>query len=304
MADISVSAAVGEGFALIRRQPVAVAIWAAIILAILALRIAVFIPVYGAFASAVMQGVRSGSSAPPNMAALLPQIQQAQALGLLLSLVQLMGNAVLACAVFRAVLHPEQSRYGYLRLGGAELFLFVFYIALFIGIFVGVLVLAIPLAIVGALVGQSSSATGATFAAVAVVGVGVAIIWLALRLSMLGPMLVENGQIRLGEAWAATKGKVGALFLIGLLLVAIAFVAEVVLFGVSIATLGATFGVLNPAALAQLSPQDVAARLAPALAVFGVGLVLLLSFMTPVFNAPWARAYRDLRRTDVAATFG
>ena len=97
---------------------------------------------------------------------------------------------------------------------------------------------------------------------------------------------------------------VRALFLIGLILVVLAIVAEMVLFSVSIAVLAAATGGFNPAAFQNTSPQEFLSRTAPALGVFGAGLLLLIAVITPVFIAPWARAYRDVRQADVAATFG
>jgi hypothetical protein len=303
MASIAVGAAVGEGFLLIRRQPAAVAIWALILIAFLAARAAVYLPLYGVMISAVMENVRSGSTAPPNVAALLPQIQQLQALGLLLGLGQLVVSAILSCAVFRSVLHPEESRLGYLRFGAAELFLSVFYLALIIVMVIGAVFLAIPLAIIAALLGQASAASAAAFGAIAIVLAIAGVVWLALRLSMVGPMLVEEGQIRLGEAWSLTRGHAGALFLIGLILVLLFIAAELVVGGAAIAAFAAATGGLSPSTFLHVSPPAALTRLTPALCVLGVGLLLLFAVVTPVFNAPWARAYKDLGKTAAAATF-
>jgi hypothetical protein len=39
------------------------------------------------------------------------------------------------------------------------------------------------------------------------------------------------------------------------------------------------------------------------MAVGGLGWLALVACMLPVVNAPWARAYRSLKQSDVAATF-
>ena len=63
------------------------------------------------------------------MTAMMPQMMAIQGWIWLLNLISLFMHVVLYCAVFRAVLHPEQSRFAYLRLGICELLLFVLLIA-------------------------------------------------------------------------------------------------------------------------------------------------------------------------------
>lgn len=304
MAKVSVGSAVGEGFSLIRREPGAVAIWALVLFVFLAIRIAAFLPFYGAIVSVIAQSAHAGAGTPPDIRALLPQLQQAQALNLLVGLGQLLVNAVLACAVFRAVLHPEQKGFAYMRLGAAELFLVVFYVAFGIGIAIGAVILAIPLAIIGVLVGHGSAVAGASFAVIAGLAILALVIWLALRMSMFGPMLVEEGEIRLGQAWAMTRGHFGALLAVALLLILLFIAAEIVLAGAGFSVMAASIGGFGPnSPLAHASFPEILARLAPALAVFGLGWLILIGIATPLINAPWARAFRDLRQTDVAAAF-
>jgi hypothetical protein len=299
MGAISVSGAVGEGFSLIRRQPGAVALWALVTVGFLVVRVAVSLPIYLAMFA---QMARGGGT--PDMTAMLPQLQQTQALGLLLSLVSLMLGAVVTCAVFRAVLHPEQSAFGYLRVGSAEIFLFVFIIAAIIVFIIGAVVVTIPLAIMGGLIAQSAPAGAAIFGIIAVCAVLAGVIYLLLRFSLIGPMMVDDGQFNLGAAWALTRGKVGSLFLIALLLLVVILVAEVVLVGVGIAVLGAaTVGFTQLQSLAQGPPQAIFAQLGPVLGVLGVLWLVFVAGAMPILYAPWARAYRDLKQNDLAAAF-
>jgi hypothetical protein len=299
MGAISVSGAVGEGFSLIRRQPGAVALWALVTVGFLALRVALSLPVYLAMFAQIARG-----GATPDMTALLPQIQQTQALGLLLSLLSLMLSAVVTCAVFRAVLHPEQSGFGYMRVGSAEIFLFVFIIAAVIVLMIGAVVVTIPLVIVGGLVAQSAPAGAAVFGIIAVCAVMAGVIYLVLRFSLIGPMMVDDGQFNLGAAWTLTRGKVGSLFLIALLLVVVLLVGEVVLVGVGFALLGtATVGFTQLRGLFEGPPQAMFAQLGPVLAVLGILWLIFVACLMPIFYAPWARAYRDLKQNDLAAAF-
>jgi hypothetical protein len=299
MGRISVSDAVGEGFSLIRRQPGAVALWALLTMGFLVVRIAASLPAYAAVFAQIARG-----GASPDVTTMLPQLQQAQALGFLLGLVSLMVSAVVVCAVFRAVLHPEQNAFGYMRVGSAEIFLFVFIIVAVIVFVIGAVIVAMPLAIIGALIGRSAPAGAAVFGVIAVLAVLAGVTYLLLRLSLIGPMMVDDGQFNLGGAWALTRGKVGSLFLIALLLIVMVIVAEVVLGGVGLAMFGmATAGFTQLQSLAQQPPQAWLSRLGPMLAVMGVLWLVFVACLMPILYAPWARAYRDLKQTDLATTF-
>lgn len=303
MATISVGGAAGEGFSVIRRHPGAVAIWALLVVGLLAFRIAVSVPIYVTLFARMAHGA-VGGGASPDITALLPQLQQAQALGFLLSLASLFVNTVVICAVYRAVLRPEQNQFGYLRVGSAELFLCVFTIGAIIAFVIAAIVVAIPLALIGAIVAHGSPGGGAVFGAMAAIAVLVGATYLILRISLIGPMMVDDGQFHLGEAWALTRGKVGSLFLIALLLVIMILTAEIVLVGIGAGLVGAmALGIGQVQTLAQQSPAALLSRFAPVLLVEGVGWIVLIAVVMPVFAAPWARAYRDLRQTDVAAAF-
>ena len=301
MATISVGAAVTGGFSLIRREPVAVAIWAVILFAFFALRIALYLPVYGAVLGQIGRG-----GAQPNLQALLPQIQQAQAFGLLLSIGSVALNTMLACAIFRAILRPEERGFAYLKFGGTELFLSIFTIGIYFVFFIALLVIMIPVAIViGLTAAQGGAAVGGAgmVAFIAILVALAAAVYFALRLSLLGPLMVDEGQFKLGEAWALTRGKVGSLLLIAFLLFVMAIVAEIVFGGVGLALLFATTGgFANIQTIAQ-QPSALLAAFAPVIAVVGLLFTLLIAVALPILFAPWACAYRDLKRIDMAAAF-
>ena len=304
MATISVGGALGEGFSLIRRHPGAVALWTAVLIGILILRLAVSAPIYAALFSQLAHSVSAGGSASPDIAAVTPLIQQAQALNLLLGLGSLAVNTVLICAVFRTVLHPEQSSFGYLRLGSAEVFLFIFMIAAFITFVIAAVVVMIPVAIIIGVFASGSPAAAIGLGVVVFLALGVGAVYLALRLSLIGPMMVDDGQLHLGDAWALTRGNAATLFGMGLALAAIIIVAELVILGLGAALLGASTGGFSQLkSLIQQGPQGILAALGPALVFEFVAWIAFIGLVLPVFYAPWARAYRDLKPTDVAAAF-
>jgi len=302
MATISVGGAVGEGFSLIRRHPGSVALWALLVWGLLIVRVVLTFPAYSAMFAEFTRA--AGAGAKPDMAAILPQMQQAQALGLLLGFASLFLNTVVICAIYRAVLRPEQSQFGYLRVGSAELFLFVFTIGAVIAFSIAAVVVAIPLVIIGAVVGHGSLVGGVTFGVIAGIVAVIGVIYIGLRLSLIGPMMVDDGQFHLGDAWTLTRGKAGSLFLIGFVLIVLILVGEVVLASLGFAGIAAAAGGFGQwQALAQ-QPMVLLSRLAPALAIFGLVWLVAVACAMPILSAPWARAYRDLKQTDLAATFG
>jgi hypothetical protein len=134
------------------------------------------------------------------------------------------------------------------------------------------------------------------------------IAYLALRFSLVGPMMVEDGKFHLGESWALTRGNVGALFLIALVLFVIILIGEIVLgillFALGLGALAAIAGGLqNLPTLFQQPTLAMLERISPLIVIVAVLWVPLIGCVSAVMGAPWARAYRDLRPPDVSATF-
>jgi hypothetical protein len=306
MAEISVGEAVGEGFELIRRKPLVVMSWGLLHIGLIVLAFALMGPLYMSAFGDAMRQASAGGAAAPNVQA----IMQAQSLSYLVNFASLAISAITSCAVFRAVLRPDQDRFAYLRLGPAELYLGFLYIAGMIALGIGLVIAMIPVAIVVfILIGAHAGAAAAIFGVLVGFAALAALIYLALRVSLVGPMMVDEGQFRLTEAWALTRGKVSGLLAIALLLVVILIAGELVI-GLLIAALG--FGALaaiagglqNLPALFQQPPQVVFGKLVPLAAILGLLWIPIAGCAAAVMGAPWARVYRDLRpRRDIAETF-
>jgi hypothetical protein len=230
----------------------------------------------------------------------MPQMMAIQGWIWLLNLISLFAHVVLYCAVFRAVLHPEQSRFAYLRLGMAELLLFVLLIALYVAVgvvaFVGILVIGL---IAAALVAMHAWAAAVIVGVLAGLAAVVALVWFMLRFSMVGPMTVSDGKFHLGESWTLTRGHVGVLLVLTLCLIAIFIIAEMliggILFTVGVAMLSAAAGGLgNLATFFNRPPAELASVLAPILIVAAVILTPVAGCIFAIWGAPWARAYLDL----------
>jgi hypothetical protein len=312
MTQISIGAAIGSGFGLVGRRPVSVLIWGLPAVALSVLAIWLLAPLYATMISAAISQAQSGASGPPpGFAAFGPQAVMTSSLIWLLDIVQVFAASIVYCAVFRAILHPDKPGFAYLRVGVPELMLTLLTFAAVIVFIVAIVVLAIP---IGLIVGVTAAAGGKGAVAGVVMLIPllllvlfVALVVVGLRFAFVGPMMVDDGKFHFMESWTLTRGHVGALFLIGLGLVAVAIAVELVV-GALMLGLGAAgfFGVAGgvqglPAFL-KLPPSEMLSRLAPLLGVYLVALIPIQGCLLAIFGAPWARAYRDLR-PDASETF-
>ncbi len=196
MADFSITEALGVGTGLIARKPLAVLAWGV-------LPVVVFVPLLLLFAGTLIGIVAAASRAGADQSAIAASIMPAIGglfLFVLLAIVLAwVVSAMISGAAYRAVLHPEQSGFAYLRFGSQELWLMA--VAFVMGlVFFGIgLALAIPQAIVN--LAMLNSGVGARVAAVVLFTlVREAItIWIWLRLSMALPMTFAQSKFQLFE---------------------------------------------------------------------------------------------------------
>ena len=302
MAELSIGDAVGAGFGVIRRRPVAVLMWGLLQTAMLGAMLVVLAPMYLAMIAEVAKN--AGHAPTPDVA----NMMQMQGAIWLLNVVSVFVVTILYCAVFRSLIHPEQSRFGYLRLGATELILFLLMVGAYIAFVVAIVVLMIPAAlIVGMLVAVHAAA------AAVIVGLllGLAALWgvvyVALRFSLVGPMMVDDGKVHFLDAWALTKGRAGALFLMALLLFAMLIVLYLVVVAVAgiigVSVLSSVAGAASAIpALFRQPPGVVLSDLTPLFVIGAVSAIPLYGSLLAILGAPWARAYLDFR-VDAAAVF-
>jgi hypothetical protein len=310
MARFSVTDAAVAGFGVIRREPLAVLTWGLAILVVAVLPMAGLIwAIFPQFFDLVREAESQTSAATPGDPAMIGRIMQVQSQMMVLNVLTSVGGvalqAVLAGAVFRVVLEPDQRRFAFLRVGGQELWLGLLYLVLGILTYIAFLVAMLAVALLAGiayLIG-SSAGTGAGVVACVVVaivaglGAYAALIWAMLRLSMAGPMSFAERKFLLFESWAFTRGQAGALFgmalLVGLILIALELVIFA-LFGVGMFAVGAR---LLPQfqALEHQPPAGWARVLWPFVGVAAVVGSFLTAGVMALLFAPWATAYRDLR---------
>jgi hypothetical protein len=295
MSQIRVGAAIGAGFGLIRRRPISVISWGLLPLILQVAAVALLAPFYIGLFETLIRQVQSGSTSPPDISALVPQMMMNTGLVQLINLAQIFVSAMVYCAVYRAVLHPDRAMFGYLRLGVPEL-LMIIMIPIFIII-----------GITAASAGHGPGMGIAFMMPVIFLVMFLILIFVGLRFAFVGPMMVEDGKFHLFESWTETRGKVGSLILILLGLIGIAIVAELIIGAVVTALgAGAFFGIIggpdHAIAFFQQSPSAILTSLAPILGVYLVLLVPLSGCAVAIFAAPWASAYKDLR-PDTSAAF-
>jgi len=309
MGRFSVSGAATSGFGVIGREPLAVLTWGLVILLVLVLPyLGLVWAVVPDFVEFFKTAAATGPS-PDADPAMMTRMMQLQSKMMLVNLVYWLGGtlvkAVMAAAVFRIVLEPDQKGFAFLKLGAQELWLALVFLVIgvlaYLACVAGMIIVAI-LAGLAYLAGAASSPEAGVAACVlaAVLGgiaAGGALIWAMLRLSMAGPMSFAERKFLLFESWTFTRGQAGSLLgmvlLLGLILVAL----EIVIYGVLGVGAFAFAASLKPMfeGLAGQPPQAWIRLLWPFVAgIAVVGSLLAGPAMALVF-APWATAYRDLR---------
>jgi hypothetical protein len=304
MGDFSAGAAIGAGFRLIGRQPLAFLVWAAAYLLVGVL------PQIGVFAlilpewSRLTQEIATSSAAHTPMGA--AEMMRAQAGMMQLQpiswITSLVSQTLLLSAVYRAVLFPDDRGFFYLRLSGRELWLsLVMLVLLVMAVLLGFAVMlptALIVGIVGAL-SRGSPALGLLIIPVILIALGV-MIWVLLRLSLATPMSFAGRAFRLYESWDLTRGQAGKMFWVALALGLIVWVVEMIAGSVVLALIGGFAGLQHMTAWFQ-HPQFDLLRLGPWILGGSVVIALFSAAVFTLFGAAWAEIYRELTAEPDAA---
>jgi hypothetical protein len=302
VAHLDVSQSAFSGFGVISRNWIAPAIWGLVQTVLAVLPMLLVLPTlmefFGAISGAISRGVEPDEAEMMRLSTQMNMIQP------LTWITQLLAQGLVTGAIIRAVLHPEDRRWFYMRLGMGELMLVAVSLVFTIIFVVAFIVAAIVVAIFGFAIGAANE--GAGIAAAVLVGMiafGV-IIWGCLRFSLGFAMSHEKKQFLLFESWRMTEGHAGGLFGMGLLSVVIGWLISVVVIGVLFG-IGAFLLLGNggfEALQALDDTQDFSAFFTPertqALIGFGVLYLIVASaingYVGTIFTAPWAEAYRQL----------
>ncbi|WP_240621610.1 hypothetical protein [Caulobacter zeae] len=203
MIVLSPVAAALEGPRTMRRHPVSLLIWGGLYLGSLILLSVLLVAVFGDEVRRDLAQTRFTAD-PREVLQLISHLGGAMALIILLAAAM---SAVLAGAILRSVMHPEQNQGAYLRLGADEVRLFVVaLIAWATALFVTAIpsgALTLLTATVAGAGARGLSAWIAFLGGLAVIGLSM---WVGVRLSLLSPQTFAEGRINVRESWVLTHG--------------------------------------------------------------------------------------------------
>ncbi|KSB90810.1 hypothetical protein AS593_17205 [Caulobacter vibrioides] len=282
MIVLSPVAAALEGPRTMRRHPVSLLVWGGLYWAALILLWVLLAVAFGEEVRRDLAQTRFTAD-PKEVLDLIKHLGGAMALLILLSAAI---GAVLAGAILRSVMHPEQSRAAYLRLGADEVRLFVVVLitwaaALFVTAIPGgaLTLLTATLAGAGA---QGLAAWVGFLGALAVLGLSM---WVGVRLSLLSPQTFDLGRINVREAWVLTHGHFWGLLGMFLLNLAMAVLLTPIVFWLAGSIL---------TGLIALVGGGIKAFVLLGLLINVLTAPLMFTVQTVILTAAPARAYKQL----------
>lgn len=304
MATFSAGQAIGSGFRLIGREPkavlvwiVAYALWAA---AIYGLMFGAMPELLGYYQEMARAGAERSQPDPTQAMAMVSKMFAVMPIMLILALV---GYSVMLGAIYRAVLHPQDRKFGYLRFGRGELWLMLTMLvwAILIG-FIYILasvVVSVVAGVIGvALAGGAEDNPGAVVAPI-FIGMGICwlfMIWVMLRLSLALPMSHDQQRFVIFDSWKVTRGQSLKMFGVGVVLFILVLLIELVVFGLIAAVGLASVGGMEAFIGAQ---TDALARgMIVWLPVFAIIAAVFGVLMFTIMATPIADIYRQLTVSD------
>jgi hypothetical protein len=286
MASFSITDAATAGFASVRRHPKALVAWAGVGLVAVMVSAAVFYFMVGDKLQAVAAVVGSGQQLSPEQAyELYKPLFPAYGAALVVAMI---AYSFLMPAVYRSVLKPEVRSPGYLKLGGDEVRQLVVNLVVF-GLAFGVD------AGLGYAVQSLAAATGAP--AVAVIGSFVSlalVIFLLVRLSLVGPETLMKARLSFAGAWKLSKGAFWPM--LGAYALAVLF--QIMLAVGSLILMGVVVGVTAVIARLGAVGQGISLVL---MVLYLVATCLIYALGIAVMAAPAAKIYRDLTGGETAS---
>ncbi len=289
MKTFSMGEALGSGFEMIAKRPLAVLLWGVLLYLPGIAGMAAIWPFMGA-AWADPAGPADLSDGEAFNAMLQMQGWSAVSNGL-----SLLIQAVIGVAVIRLVLWPRTSGWAGLRLGKAEFC----YIVVQIVLWLALMVLAVLAALLVVPIGLAFRSIDPTFqvliwTALGVVGFGL-FLWAWGRTGLISVASVDHKTLAFEQGWRMARGqsaKLAAMGLLSAVLCVVVFLPVVALAALSVGLAG-----IDWAAFADADTWTMTWE--PRLMI-GFGLALLFIFAgtgaaTAVAYAPWASAYRQLR---------
>lgn len=279
-----------EGLQTMRRKPLTVLAWATfslVMLPILGLLVKILL---GDEGRAALAG-RVGSADPREILDLITHLGGVM---VLLIAVALFLASVLQAAIIRSVIEPANDRFAYLRLGKEELQLLIVSLITWAAA-LGVTVIPSGAVVLGAsLLSGAAAGWFATVGGLAVIGLS---LWVAVRLSLLGPHAFSHHHIDIREAWVQTHGQF--LRLLGMYVMTIILAAVVSIIQTTVS------GIVGNVVGGGVDPLGGAAGSHPRLILMLLANLLLapifLTLQTVILVAAPAKAFAQLNQDEIDA---
>lgn len=289
--SFSATEAAFEGFRVVRRHPAAALFWG---VAYLAMFLAMFGLGAGHWAAfmASAESLQSGSGSPQAQLEAIGEAYAAMFGGIAWIIpVGLILSAVLSAAVARSVLRPDQTRWGYLRLGMDEVRVLI--VTLIVSLGLG-LASGIAMTVVTALAasGQPILTLAGLLAGLAAIG---GVIWLAVRLSLAVPITVDTGKIAVMESFKATKGRFWPLLGMAILAFVMSMVVSILGGIISAAVNLAGGGIEGLARFSGQSSVEILAQAWLPILLWSVVNAFLSALQVAVIYAPFSAAWLSIR---------
>jgi hypothetical protein len=304
MKRFSIGEAIGDGFGLVKRRPLAVFVWGLLMLAPAFGAMALILPAMGEVFASMPDPETAAAADEAFSGAMVGQMMQFQLASLLSNVVQLVLMAVIYTAIFRAVLRPKERSLFSLRLGMDELRVAVVGLAIGVGVYAVMVVAAILGVAVGFGVGASDPTAGIWAGALLATALVLGVLWLLARLSLIAPASVLYRDFAFAQGWKLASGKGWPLFGMSLLLFLMVLALYIVVLVIVAIAVGGAVAAMAPtweAMQADANPfEGVGAWLTAnwywAVLAALVGSMFYGVLMT-LMIAPFASACRQLAET-------
>lgn len=309
MSSVSIDTTSFAGFRTLGSRPVL--LLGLVVLHLFSAVISVLI-VVGLFGRRMMDFMQASAAGQKDPTAVLKMMPGLLGMELLSCILGLLIMSISCCAIYRAILRPEERGFAYLKLGGDEFRLAVVFLVYLVLAFVVTMAVTIGIGILAAVIGATSQGAGSSALIVVVAMLVLLFGSLAVltKLSLAGPMTFAERRIALFDSWGATRGAFWSLFVSYLIVWIILFMLSLLIFvllGVmATAVLGMGGGFLN--AIQQLARPDMssfATYFTPFRIVTLAFGAVMNALVYILLVAPGAAAYQQLvgSKADVSRAF-
>lgn len=304
MRSFSAGEAIGAGFRLIGREPVAFMMWSLAYLVVgLLPQIAVVAAMIPEFAALYRES--AGGAVEPTPGEMLRMQARMMTLQPISYLASIVSYALVAGAVTRAVLFPQDRRFFYLRLSSRELWMGLVWLVLIILLVIVGFAAMIPVGVMAVVAAVAGGEGGPGFAGIFIfllaLAAVAAVLWALVRVSLAPVASFAERGFKIEEGWRLSRGQFWKMFLVGVALVAILMVVQIVLLAVGFAVAAAVMPAPDVVDAWLENPEFSLAVLAAPLGILAVVLLSVLSaFSYVLFGAGWAEIYRQLTAPEPA----